>query len=98
PGVSAAPHETSLTSQTGDLAMSISRFTAAVLLALAPTTLASAQLPTPKPPDTVFLEELTWDELELLIKNRKTAAIIGTPGTEQKGPHMAIGEPKYATE
>ena len=59
---------------------------------------ASAQLPTPKPPDTVFLEQLTWDELALLIKNGKTTAIIGTAGTEQKGPHMAIGEHKYATE
>ena len=68
----------------------------AALVALASPT--SAQLPTPKPPDTVFLEQLTWDELALLIKNGKTTAIIGTAGTEQKGPHMAIGEHKYATE
>jgi creatinine amidohydrolase len=68
----------------------------AALVALASP--ASAQLPTPKPPDTVFLEQLTWDELALLIKNGKTTAIIGTAGTEQKGPHMAIGEHKYATE
>lgn len=65
------------------------------LSALAPG--AAAQLPTPKPPDTVFLEELTWDELAMLIKGGKTTAIIGTAGTEQKGPHMAIGEHKYAT-
>jgi creatinine amidohydrolase/Fe(II)-dependent formamide hydrolase-like protein len=70
--------------------------TGAALLALAAS--ASAQLPTPKPPDTVFLEELTWDELALLIKSGKTTAIVGTAGTEQKGPHMAIGEHKYATE
>jgi len=57
-----------------------------------------AQLPTPKPPDTVFLEELTWDELAMLIKSGKTTAIIGTAGTEQKGPHMAIAEHRYATE
>jgi len=68
----------------------------AALVALASPALA--QLPTPKPPDTVFLEQLTWDELALLIKNGKTTAIIGTAGTEQKGPHMAIGEHKYATE
>lgn len=68
----------------------------AMLVAL--TSQAAAQLPTPKPPDTVFLEQLTWDELALLIKNGKTTAIIGTAGTEQKGPHMAIGEHKYATE
>jgi creatinine amidohydrolase/Fe(II)-dependent formamide hydrolase-like protein len=57
-----------------------------------------AQLPTPKPPDTVFLEELTWDELAMLVKSGKTTAIIGTAGTEQKGPHMAIAEHRYATE
>ena len=57
---------------------------------------AGAQLPTPKPPDTVFLEELTWDELAQLMKAGKTTAIIGTAGTEQKGPHMAIAEHKYA--
>jgi creatinine amidohydrolase/Fe(II)-dependent formamide hydrolase-like protein len=45
----------------------------------------------------VFLEELTWDELQLLMKGGKTTAIIGTAGTEQKGPHMAIAEHKYAT-
>lgn len=56
---------------------------------------AAAQLPTPKPPDTVFLEELTWDELAMLIKGGKTTAIIGTAGTEQKGPHMAIGQHKF---
>ena len=56
---------------------------------------ATAQLPTPKPPDTVFLEELTWDELAMLMQGGKTTAIIGTAGTEQKGPHMAIGEHKY---
>jgi len=55
----------------------------------------TAQLPTPKPPDTVFLEELTWDELAMLMKGGKTTAIIGTAGTEQKGPHMATGEHKY---
>jgi creatinine amidohydrolase len=66
-------------------------------LASAVASQATAQLPIPKPPDTVFLEELTWDELAMLIKGGKTTAIIGTAGTEQKGPHMAIGEHKYAT-
>jgi creatinine amidohydrolase/Fe(II)-dependent formamide hydrolase-like protein len=74
---------------------SLMLFSSVALLALAPS--ARAQLPTPKPPDTVFLEELTWDELAMLIKAGKTTAIIGTAGTEQKGPHMAIGEHKYAT-
>jgi creatinine amidohydrolase len=48
-----------------------------------------------RPPDTVFLEELTWDELRDLIKAGKTTAIIGTAGQEQKGPHMVMGEHKY---
>jgi creatinine amidohydrolase len=65
-----------------------------VALAGAPS-VGTAQLPTPKPPDTVFLEELTWDELALLIKGGKTTAIIATAGTEQKGAHMAIGAHKY---
>ena len=69
---------------------------AAALVALAPS--ARAQLPTPKPPDTVILEQLTWDELALLIKNGKTTVIVGTAGTEQKGPHMPIGEHRYVTE
>ena len=68
-------------------AMAVTAFAAAAPVA--------AQLPTPKPPDTVFLEELTWDELTMLMKGGKTTAIIGTAGTEQKGPHMAIGEHKY---
>jgi creatinine amidohydrolase/Fe(II)-dependent formamide hydrolase-like protein len=69
---------------------------AAAVVALSTT--AIAQLPTPKPPDTVFLEELTWDELALHIRSGKTTAIIGTAGTEQKGPHLPIGEHRYTTE
>lgn len=48
-----------------------------------------------KPPDTVFLEDLTWDELRDLIRAGKTTVIIGTAGTEQKGPHMVMGEHRY---
>jgi creatinine amidohydrolase/Fe(II)-dependent formamide hydrolase-like protein len=78
--------------------MTMSRIARSFLLAgcSALATSAGAQLPTPRPPDTVFLEELTWDELQLLMKGGKTTAIIGTAGTEQKGPHMAIAEHKYA--
>jgi len=77
---------------------SLTLTTTAALAFVALTPRLPAQLPTPKPPDTVFLEQLTWDELALLIQNGKTTAIIGTAGTEQKGPHMAIGEHKYVTE
>jgi creatinine amidohydrolase len=48
-----------------------------------------------KPPDTVLLEELTWEEVRDLIKGGKNSIIIATAGTEQKGPHMVIGEHKF---
>ena len=44
------------------------------------------------PPDTVFLEELTWDELRDLMRAGTTTVILATAGTEQKGPHMVTGE------
>src|SRR6266700_7769420 len=58
---------------------------AIVLLCLTGT--ASAQIP-----DTVFLERLTWDEVRDLMAAGKTTIIIPTGGTEQNGPHMAIGK------
>src|SRR4051812_42144335 len=48
---------------------------------------ASAQIP-----DTVFLERLTWDEVRDLLAAGKTTVIVPTGGTEQNGPHMAIGK------
>ena len=51
-----------------------------------------------KPPDTVLLEELTWAEVRDLIKSGTTTVIIGTAGTEQKGPHMVDGEHKFVME
>lgn len=56
---------------------------------------APATGPSGKPPDTVFLEELTWAETRDLIKAGHTTAIVGTAGTEQKGPHMVDGEHKF---
>jgi creatinine amidohydrolase len=50
------------------------------------------------PPDTVFLEDLTWAEVRDLVKAGWTTAIIGTAGTEQKGPHMVDGEHKFVME
>jgi len=43
-------------------------------------------------PDTVFLEQLTWDEVRDLIAAGKTTVIVPTGGTEQNGPHMALGK------
>jgi creatinine amidohydrolase/Fe(II)-dependent formamide hydrolase-like protein len=48
---------------------------------------ASAQTP-----DTVLLEQLTWDEVRDALAAGKTTIIIPTGGTEQNGPHMAIGK------
>jgi len=48
---------------------------------------ASAQVP-----DTVFLEQLTWDEVRDSIAAGKTTVIVPTGGTEQNGPHMALGK------
>jgi creatinine amidohydrolase/Fe(II)-dependent formamide hydrolase-like protein len=49
-------------------------------------------------PDTVWLEELTWDELRDMIRGGTTTVIIGTAGQEQKGPHMAMGEHKFVLQ
>ncbi len=62
------------------------RYIVAIAL-LCLTGTASAQIP-----DTVFLERLTWDEVRDLMAAGKTTIIIPTGGTEQNGPHMAIGK------
>jgi creatinine amidohydrolase/Fe(II)-dependent formamide hydrolase-like protein len=54
--------------------------------------------PAGKAPDTVFLEELTWAEVRDLVAAGTTSVIIGTAGTEQKGPHMVDGEHKFVME
>jgi creatinine amidohydrolase len=43
-------------------------------------------------PDTVSLEELTWNELRDLVGSGKTTIIVPIGGTEQNGPHMALGK------
>ena len=43
-------------------------------------------------PDTVFLEDLTWTELRDLVQSGKTTIVLPTGGTEQNGPHMALGK------
>ncbi len=76
---------------------------APVLFTLLATAVLSAQrpasapdtAPSGKPPDTVFIEDLTWAEVRDLVKAGWTNVIIGTAGTEQKGPHMVDGEHKF---
>ena len=62
---------------------------AAMLCALAvtPATAALAQAP-----DTVLLEELTWTEVRDAVRAGKTTIIVPAGGTEQNGPHMALGK------
>ena len=83
------------------------RTTLALLLvpaAMMSTTLAQrpanapATAPAGKAPDSVFIEDLTWAEVRDLVKAGTTTVIIGTAGTEQKGPHMVDGEHKFVME
>ncbi len=46
-------------------------------------------------PDTVFLDQLTWDEARDAIAGGKTTIIIPTGGTEQGGPHVVLGKHNY---
>ena len=50
------------------------------------------------PPNTVFHEALTVVEIREALAAGKTTAIIATAGTEQKGPHMVLGEHRYVLE
>jgi len=49
-------------------------------------------LPSARAAETVFLEELTWTELRDLVRSGKTTIIVPIGGTEQNGPHMALGK------
>src|SRR5262244_568171 len=49
-------------------------------------------LPAAQAADTLFLEELTWTELRDLVHSGKTTIIVPIGGTEQNGPHMALGK------
>ena len=41
---------------------------------------------------SVLLDELTWTELRDAIKAGKTTIIVPVGGTEQSGPHIALGK------
>ena len=43
-------------------------------------------------PDSVYLEDLTWTEVQDDMHAGKTTIIIPVGGTEQSGPHMALGK------
>jgi creatinine amidohydrolase/Fe(II)-dependent formamide hydrolase-like protein len=42
--------------------------------------------------DPVLLEELTWTEVRDAVRAGKTTIIVPAGGTEQNGPHMALGK------
>src|ERR671921_2294920 len=56
-----------------------------ILFALIPALCVAA-------PASLYIEELTWTELRDLVASGKTTAIVPVGGTEQNGPHMAIGK------
>src|SRR5437762_7759266 len=45
-----------------------------------------------QPPARVWLDDYTWTELETAIHAGKTTIIVPIGGTEQNGPHMALGK------
>src|SRR2546423_7618021 len=44
---------------------------------------------------SVYVEDLTWPEVQQAIGSGKTTAIIYAGSTEQNGPHMAIGKHNF---
>jgi len=47
------------------------------------------------PPDTVWLEEMTWMDVRDALKAGKTTIIISTGGIEPNGPWLALGKHNY---
>jgi creatinine amidohydrolase len=47
------------------------------------------------PPDTVWLEEMTWMDVRDALKGGKTTIIISTGGMEPNGPWLALGKHNY---
>ena len=59
----------------------------AVFAALSLTSVASAQST-----ERITLDDLTWTEVAAALKSGKTTVIVPIGGTEQNGPHMALGK------
>ena len=71
----------------------IVRLLAASLLLLALLSGGPARAASVEPgADSVFLEDLTWTELRDRIRAGATTAIVPVGGTEQSGPHLALGK------
>lgn len=65
---------------------------ASVVAAVLCAVLMSGAGASARTPETVLLEELTWTELREAIQSGKTTIILPAGGTEQNGPHMALGK------
>ena len=64
-----------------------------VLFAFATTfVLASGSAAHAQPGKSVFLEDLTWTEVREATKGGRTTIIVPIGGTEQSGPHLALGK------
>ena len=63
----------------------LASFAAAALLATAGGAIA-------EPAKSVFLEDLTWTEVREATKTGRTTIIVPIGGTEQSGPHVALGK------
>ena len=48
-----------------------------------------------KAPDTVFIDEMTWEETRDAMKGGKTVFIVPTGGTEKNGYHMVMGKHNF---
>jgi creatinine amidohydrolase len=67
-------------------------------LALSATIVAARPAAGQRGPDTVWLEALTWEEVRQRIGDGGSSVIIATAGTEQKGPHLPLGQHRFVLE
>ena len=55
-----------------------------------------AETPNPlTPPDTVWMEDMTWMDVRDAVKAGKTTVIISTGGIEPNGPWLALGKHNF---
>lgn len=65
------------------------QYAAVCAMALAVTSVGSKAFAAP---ESLQVEEMTWPELKALMAQGYSTVIIPTGGTEQNGPHLAIGK------
>jgi hypothetical protein len=65
----------------------LTSLTVAVAIAVAPLARAATDVP-----GHIFLEDMTSPELQDTLRRGATTIIIPVGGTEQNGPHMALGK------